>query len=296
MTRKLLLGLSALLLTAALLAGCEKKAPPAPAGTVKASTAYVEYFGQPPTPESGTCFARVGFFPLRSEPDKVRPVPLFLFREEGQLQLLLDRLVSGEVTFPEGSELFNPFPAGTRVQVRSLGEGVTELTLSLDGTSTAAPDFAAMAAALTETAVQFDEVGKIQILLDGAPLAGMPAGGFRHEALRVAAPDSPQLLMVGGNWEHGAEDPEEILANFDRPVTIGNFRLRDAAGQEVKGKYYQSAFDMAVVIHPENPSAFREGISLWAEWEVTDALGRQGRGEGAFRLRRHEHPATEKEL
>lgn len=294
MARKLLLGFF-LLLAAALLAGCEKKAPPAPAGTVKASPAYVKYFGQPPTPESGTCFARVGFFPLRSDPGKVRPVPFFLFREEGQLQLVLDRLVGGEVTFPEKSDLFSPFPAGTRIQVRSLEEGVTELALSLGSPSSVAPNIEAMAASLTETAVQFDEVGKIQILLDGAPLAGMPAGGFRHEALRVATPDSPQLLMVGGNWEHGDEDPEEILANFDRPVTIGNFRLRDAAGQEVKGKFYQSAFNMAVVIHPENPSPFREGISLWAEWEVTDALGRQGRGEGSFRLRRHEHPATEKE-
>jgi hypothetical protein len=255
----------------------------------------VEYFGQPPTPESGTCFARVGFFPLRSDPGKVRPVPLFLFREEGQLQLVLDRLVSGEMAFSTENALFNPFPSGTRVQVRSLEEGVTELTLSLDGTSTGVPDLAAMAASLTETAVQFDEVGTVRILLDGAPLEGMPASGLRHEPQRIASPDSPKLLMVVGNWEQGKEDPEEILANFDRPVTIGSFRLRDAAAREVKGRYYQSAFDMAVVIHPENPSAFREGVSLSAEWEVTDRLGRHGKGEAVFRLQRHEHPAAKKE-
>jgi len=68
MIPKLLLVLSALLLAVTLLAGCEKKAPPVPAGTAKASPAYVEYFGQPPIPESGTCFARVGFLPLRSDP------------------------------------------------------------------------------------------------------------------------------------------------------------------------------------------------------------------------------------
>lgn len=289
MARKLLLGFF-VLLSAALLAGCEKKAPPAPAGTVKASPAYVEYFGPPPTPESGTCFARVGFFPLRSDPGKLRPVPFFLFREEGQLQLVLDRLVSGEVTFPAESALFNPFPAGTRIQVRSLEEGVTELTLSLESTSTVAPDLAAMAAALTETAVQFDEVKRVRILLNGVPLEGMPADGFGHEPQRIASPDSPMLLMVVGSWEQGAEDLEEILANFDRPVTIGSFRLRDAAGQEVKGKYYQSAFNMAVVIHPEAPSAFREGVALSAAWDVTDALGRHGKGEAVFGLQRHEHP------
>jgi hypothetical protein len=294
MVRKSLLG-SFFLLSAALLAGCEKKSPTIPAGSVKANPAYVEYFGQPPTPASGTCFARVGFFPLRSDPEKVSPVPFFLFREEGQLQLVLDRLVSGEMAFPAESALFNPFPAGTRVQVRSLGEGVTELTLSLDGTSTAAPDFAAMAAALTETAVQFDEVQRVRILVVGAPMAGMPPDGFGHEPQRIASLDSPNLLMVIGNWEHGAEDLEEILANFDRPVTIGSFRLRDASGQEVKGKYYQSAFDMAVVIHPENPSAFREGIAFSAEWDVADALGRHGKGEAVFRLQRHEHPAEKKE-
>jgi hypothetical protein len=289
MLRKSFLGLF-ILLSATLLTGCEKKAPPAPAGTVKASAAYVEYFGQPPTPESGTCFARVGFFPLRSDPGKVRPVPFFLFNEERQLQLLLDRLVDGEVTFPAESALFNPFPAGTRVQTHSLGEGVTELALSLDSTSAQAPDLEAMAAVLTETAVQFDGVDKVRILLDGAPLTGMPEGGFGHAPQRIASPDAPTLLMVAGSWERGAEDPEEILANFDRPVTIASFRLHDAAGQEVKGKYYQSAFNMAVVIHPENPKAFREGKTLSAEWEVADALGRKGKGAGVFSLERHEHP------
>lgn len=295
MTRILLLGLAALLLTGALLAGCEKKTPPAPAGSVKASPAYVENFGQPPTPESGTCFARVGFYPLRSDPGKVRPVPFFLFREEGQLELLLERLVSGEVTFPEESTLFNPFPAGSRVQVVSLKEGGIELALSLDGAAAEMSNLAAMAASLTETAVQFDEVERVRILLDGAPLEGMPADGFGHEQQRIAAPDAPTLLMVVGNWEQGADDPEEILANFDRPVTIGSFRLLDAAGQEVKGKYYQSVFNMAVVIHPENPSVFRAGVSLSAEWEVIDGLGRTGKGEGVFVMGRHEHPEAKKE-
>jgi hypothetical protein len=289
MLRRSFLGLF-ILLSAALLTGCEKKAPPAPAGTVKASAAYVEYFGQPPTPESGTCFARVGFFPLRSDPGMVRPVPFFLFNEERQLQLLLDRLVDGEVTFPAESAQFNPFPAGARVQVRSLAEGVLELTLSLDGTVAEATDLTAMAAALTETAAQFDEVNSLRLLLDGSPLAGMPADGFGSERQRIAPPGSPTLLMVTGNWERGAEDPEEILANFDRPVTVDSFRLRDAAGKEVQGKYFQSVFNMAVVIHPEAPSAFREGAAMSAEWEVTDALGRTGKGTGVFSLGRHEHP------
>jgi hypothetical protein len=289
MVRKSLLG-SLILLLAALAAGCEKKAPTLPAGAVKASPAYVAFFGQPPVPKGGTCFARVGFFPLRSDPGKVRPVPFFLFREDGQMQLVLDRLVGGEVTFPAERDSFNPFPPGTRIQHRMLEEGATELTLNLGDASSVAPDFQAMAAALTETAMQFDEVDRVIILLDGAPLAGMPAGGYRHEPQRILPPDAPKLLMVIGSWEQGKEDPDEILANFDRPVTIDSFHLRDAAGQEVRGKYYQSAFNMAVVIHPDNPRAFREGASLTAEWEVVDGLDRKGKGSGVFSLGRHEHP------
>jgi hypothetical protein len=294
MAGRLLIG-TFVLLTVALLAGCEKKSPPPPTGTVQASPAYMEYFGQPPTPESGTCFARVGYYPLRGDAEKVRPVPFFLFREEGQLALLLERLVSDEVTFPAESTHFNPFPVGARIQIHALEEGVLELALNLGGTDAGSAELAAMAASLTETAVQFDEVNKVRIMLDGAPLAGMPDGGFGHEPKRIATPDAPLLLMVVGNWEHGAEDPEEILANFDRPVTVSNFRLRDASDREVQGNYFQSVFNMAVVIHPEDPSLFREGVTLSAEWEVVDGLGRHGQAEGDFRLQRHEHPVATKE-
>jgi hypothetical protein len=52
---------------------------------------------------------------------------------------------------------------------------------------------------------------------------------------------------------------------------------------------------MAVVIHPEDPSLFREGVTLSAEWEVVDGLGRHGQAEGVFRLQRNEHSVTMKE-
>ena len=59
----------ALLLT---FAGCKGPGKEAgPSGSAKANTAYLSQFGQPPTPQQGTCFARVGYFPLAGEPGRV---------------------------------------------------------------------------------------------------------------------------------------------------------------------------------------------------------------------------------
>lgn len=281
----------ALLLTLLFAAtGCERKNPAAPAGVVKANPAYVEYFGQPPTPEKGSCFARVGFYPLRGEPGKVRAVPYFLFEEKNELQQILNRMVGEESVFPPSGPLFNPFPPGTKIASRVQPDGVVELNLSAGGGALREEALPAVAAALTETATQFPDVKRVRILLDGAPLAGMPADGFRHDPARIAPLGPPELLMVVGSWEEGASDPEEILADFDRPVTVNAFRLQDASGQDLKGEYFTSAFDMAVVLHPGNPGAFREGMTLRAQWDVTDRLGRQGKGSGEFVLKRHVHP------
>ncbi len=282
-----------LLLMAALLAvGCEKKVDAAgPGGTITANAAYVEHFGQPPAPENGSCFARVGFLPLSSDPAKVRAVPYFLFRKPDKLQLILDRLTSDEMALPPGSGLFNPFPPGSTIQVRSWDGGTATLDLLSDGAADAGLNGLAVAAALTETAVQFDGIETVKILLNGSPLEGMPAEGFRHEPQRIVEAGPPELVMVVGAWESGADGPEEILVNFDRPVNVQSFRLEDASGQEVKGEYFQSAFDMSVVIHPALPRIFQEGMILHADWAVTDRLGRTGKGAGEFALKRHDHPA-----
>jgi hypothetical protein len=286
------IGLFFLLMATLLAAGCEKKVDAAgPGGTVKANAAYVEHFGQPPTPEKGSCFARVGFLPLSSDPAKVRAVPYFLFRKPDKLQLILDRLTSDEMVLPPGSGLFNPFPPGSTIHVRSRDGGTVTLDLLADGAADAGLNGLAVAAALTETAVQFDGIETVNILLNGSPLEGMPAGGFRHESQRIVEAGPPALVMVVGAWESGADGPEEILVDFDRPVNVQSFRLEDASGQEVKGEYFQSAFDMSVVVHPEAPGTFQEGTILRAVWEVTDRLGRIGKGAGEFALKRHDHPA-----
>jgi hypothetical protein len=282
---------AALLLALALsLAGCKKETPAQGGG--RASAAFVENFGQPPTPEKGQCFARVGYFPLRSDPARVRAVPFFLFRETDQLQVLLDRLVGGEVVLPADSGLFNPFPLGTGVRVQAQKGNSVTLNLHFPDQPDARPDLKPITAALTETAAQFEGVEKVVILIDGNPLPTVPVGGFVHDPKRIAPVGPPVLFMVAGSWEKGSANPGEVVADFDRPVQIQSFHLEDAGGREIKGDYFQSVFNMSVVIHPENPAALREGMTLRARWDVTDDLGRHGQGAGEFPLQRHEHAAS----
>lgn len=294
MYRRLFIGSALIVIGILMTGGCERQSPPPLGGTVKASTAYVTHFGQPPTPQQGMCFARVGYLPLRSDPGKVRAMPFFLFRETGQLQQLLDRLVSGTIPLPPEDGLFNPFPQGTTVRVGAEEGGTVTLHLTFAGPLPPERERSAMAATLTETASQFEGISRVIILGNGQPFPGAPTEGFRHDPEHVAAVGPPVLLMIVGSWENGQDHPEEIHANFDRPVTIGTFRLGTADGQQLDGEYFQSVFNMAVVIHPANPAAFHEGEILHATWDVTDNLGRRGQGQGPFPLQRHDHDIAER--
>ena len=50
-------------------------------GRIEANQAYRQYFGQPPKVNKRRGFARLGYLPLRKSPDRVRPIPLYLFTE-----------------------------------------------------------------------------------------------------------------------------------------------------------------------------------------------------------------------
>ncbi len=76
-------------------------------------------------------------------------------------------------------------------------------------------------------------------------------------------------------------------------MKIESFTLEDAEGRKIRGDYFQSVFNMSVIIHPENAGRIREGMALRARWEVVDDLGRKGSGSGEFKLQRHEHHLSE---
>jgi len=284
--------LKVLLLAGSLLAGgaCQKDSAPVATSIVKANQAYLTAFGQPPVVVKGECFARVGYYPLRANPAQLRAVPFFLFDIETELPLLFERLVNNPLPFPADGPLLNPYPPGSTVRV-DLHPGMLELDLKLKQNPDPA-QLAPMAAALTETAGQYPDISRVRLLLNGTPWPGMPKDGVRPDPSRIVDPGPPQLLLVVGSWEAGSDGPAEILADFDRPVTVDSFILRDEAGNSLKGELFTSAFDMAVVLHPEHPETLSEGMSLRGMWKVTDRLGRSGEGEGRFELQRHDHPQS----
>ena len=282
----------ALICLAVLLAttGCKEPDEQAvPAGSAKANSAYLEHFGEPPTPAQGTCFARVGYFPLAGEPNRLRAVPLFIFREEGQLAHLLTAFAGGEWEFPPHSPLRNPFPPGITIKVTAREGDTITIDLVAPGADQTSPDFQRMIAAVVETVLQFEEINRVFITVAGTPPAEMPATGFRHDPERIAPVGPPLPLMVGGNWEPGQDDPEELFINFDRPVVIQEIRLLDADGREIRGEYFRTGFDMTVVFKPAAAHTFREGITLRVAWQVSDRLNRPGSGAQDFILKRFDH-------
>lgn len=280
-----LVGLAVLLA----LAGCKEPEPAGPSGSVKANAAFLQHFGEPPIPEQGTCFARVGYFPLAGEPDRVRAVPLFIFREEGQLAHLLAAFSGTDWKFPPQSGLLNPFPPDSTIKVTSQeGDSVT-IDLVVAGAGQDAPELRGMIVSVVETALQYEEISRVFLTVAGAPVASTPGDGFRHDPERIAPAGLPLPLMVGGNWEPGQEDPEEIFINFDRPVTIEEIRLLDGAGKELQGEFFRTGFDMTVVFLPATPRIFREGMAVRVGWQVSDRLNRTAGGETDFILKRFDH-------
>ncbi len=277
-----------LMLGVMILLSCREAPPPVKeAGFVEANSAYRQHFGDPPPVRSGRAYARVAFLPLRDAPGKVRAVPLFLFDDDRQLAKIIDRLAGGELRHPPGSSLYNPFPEESRVAALLVAAGV--VTINLEMPDDRSVDLPAVADSLVETAAQFGAVDRVVIERNGRPLAGMPAGGYRPDPGRIAPVGPPDLIMLVGVWDEGSDAPEEIHASFDRPVTVGAFRLASREGDPIAGDLFTSIFDMAVVLHPENPQFFREGLPLRIEWEVTDALGRTGRGAQTLPLQHYLH-------
>jgi hypothetical protein len=272
---------------ALLLFACTQEAPPAITGSVEANSAYLYHFGKPPAVKAGKAFARVGYLPLREQHYKLGAVPLYLFDKNDQLPRLLDRLVSGDLTLPPDSPLYNPFPPDTQVRVAANPEKV--LTLSLYFAETASYDPTPMTNALVETAAQLDDIERVIVLLNGRAVTGMPEAGFTSDRKRIIDVAPPALIMIAGIWDEGEAALEEIAVNFDRPITVNSFSLSHADGTKVLGDYFVSAFQMSVVVHPETPGIFQDGTVLQVQWEVVDALGRVGQGRQVLPLRRFVH-------
>ncbi len=283
------LRISAGLFLSLVLLACQQETPPSTAGIVEANQAYLAAFGDPPEVKAGKAYARVGYLPARDTPATVGAIPLYIHEEQEQLTRILNRLISDDLILPPGSSLFNPFPKDSQVRIVSHDGKV--LSLAIDFSLQVSMDTRPMLIALAETALQYDDVAQVKILVNGEPATGMPEGGWVHDDRRIAEVAPPSLVLVAGIWDEGEEEPKEIMVNFDRPVTVNSFSLSHADGRKVAGDYFTSVFQMSVVVHPEEPGDFRDGTPLDVTWDVVDALGRAGSGERNEELKKFVHAA-----
>lgn len=263
--------------------GCGEKEETA---QIRATPAYLKYFGEAPVPKEGVCFARVGFLPEAQDPSRLRPFPLFLFNEEMQLEKLIDRLLTMEEFSPRSKERLLTFPKGTLLRsVRHAG-GEVAIDLELPETKADPASAAGWTAALAATAGQFPNVKRVRVTHKGVPLAGVPHQGIAPDDSRVSQPGVPEPLTVVGNWHKGENLPEEIQISFDRPVSIEQLHLQNQHGRKIEGDYYQSMFDMAVIIHPKQPQSISAGMPVELSWKAVDPLGRRSEGKRVFFLQR----------
>jgi len=272
-----------------LLVGCEQQEAKVAVGKVYPSSLYLQYFGEPPTVQQGYAYAHVGYLPLADRSGKVLPIPLFMYNENQQLDRILSQLFSDKLMVSERSKLLLPATQG--VSLVQLDQAGDTLTVSLSPSAAgSAIDWAGIERAIVETATQFENVDRVRILYDNLPSKLQPVEGYRHRPEMIAEVPAPTLLDVVGFWAAGGKGPEEILVNFDRPVTISGFRLLNTAGEPVAGNYFTSLFDMAVVVQPSQPELFAEGVTLSVAWDVEDRLGRRSSQQlDSLPLIRREH-------
>ena len=257
-------------------------------GIVEATSSYLESFGVPPQGKAGRAYAAVGYLPVKDMPDKLGPIPIFLFSEENQLEKVLNKLISGDLVTSQKQIYYNPFPRDLELVIKSKEGNLLTIDL-LTKKDWDRNDQHAGTIALMETALQFSHVQKVKVMLNGSVVEDMPEAGFQKNSDLMIEVPPPILILMAGAWEKGQNEPEEILIQFDRPIKVEKFKLYHLDGQQVQGDYYKSLFQMAVVIHPENSSLFREGTTLKAEWSIVDELGRKNSGVDTMQLIKYEH-------
>ncbi|BCR04972.1 hypothetical protein DESUT3_20410 [Desulfuromonas versatilis] len=283
----------AVILAGAVLAasGCRRgDQQPAREGRITATAVYETHFGEAPNPQEGACFALVGFLPAATQEGKVVPLPLFLFKQEEQMRQLVERLITVDEGAAARVGVASPFAENTTLLGLRQQEDTVIVDLTGQGDLAAEPQRARLIlAALGHSLVQFPGVAKLIVTASGNPLPGSEAG-YVPSPEDVAAPGNPVVLGVLASWEQQRPAPEEVSVYFDRPVTIQQIQLTDQAGNRIEGEYFQSIFNMAVVIHPPATQSVSEGMPVRVAWEVTDFKGRSSKGDQMFQLMRMEHP------
>jgi len=260
-------------------------------GEVRATKAYLETFGRPPTTAEGTCYALVGFYPDAERPDRIRPFPLFVFDRDHRMQIVVEQLLQWGEGWDFGGAAVDPFPPG--VELLALKQDGDMVRMELTGNVLERTGPKARKVILdmfTHALTQFDGVERVMLVGGGVLFPGQTERAFMPDPAAVIGPGPPRLLALTGTWEGEEGDPVEVSVLFDRPVEVEQIRLVDEQGRELTGEYFRSMFDMAVVVRPSQPEAIAEGASFTISWKVADGLQRSAKGEDVFSLKKIVRP------
>lgn len=257
-------------------------------GNLRASAAYLKYFGPPPQVKDGaTCYALVGYAPAAGQQGRIRPFPLFLLDADNQMQIVVEQLLQWTDGWSGADKRANPFPEETELLGLSQNQDLVRVELGMPAKALANPSVVPiMVGLLAHALTQFDGVERVMVVVNGTLLPLQAERGFLPDMALVVAPSAPKVLAVVGNWEGEGRATAEVSVFLDRPVSVDSLQVRSADQQTLEGEMFQSLFNMAVVIRPQQPLDLREGAPLGVQWKVTDALGRTGQGEGTFLLSR----------
>jgi germination protein M len=261
----------------------KKEIPVEKPGKVTATHAYEEAFGPAPGVPKGDAFAFVLYFPLVEPRGKLLPLPFFTFDRQTMRKVALERLLSGNSVGPYKGRFELPIP-GLRLLSLEENGGTVTATFSKElpaaGEKTPGAGFAVAAAM---TLHQFEGAQKVVIKSEDGR-AYTPGNDVRS----VIDLPPPQLLNVVAMKEKGEKDVHEVDVFFDRPVNFQSINIGDENGL-FKGEVYESAFDMAAVLKPKDPSLFQQGKRVTVNWKVIDKKGRISEGTQELEIEVKEH-------
>ncbi len=294
-----LISLSLLILATFQLNACKKNGEQAVPQKmpVSATGAYEKYFGPPPTTDKGTCFAFVIYFPSAKDPGKVVPFPFFTFDGGTIKKVAVERFLSGMDVPAYRGEILLPFQPGIHLLglEEAKGSVIVNFSRELLALRTDTACYGAVLDALALTLTQFKGVKDVRIAVEGK-------GGvisFAHGCLirqpltadssAVLDPSPPRLLDIVAARDRTTKMIEDVNINFDRPVEIRELTITDKNGSPFAGEMYQSVFDMAAVLKPKDPSAFKAGMTVEIRWKAVDKLGRAAEGRTDLPLEIREH-------
>lgn len=268
------------------MASCAKQSPPQKP-LIHTTKGFDAVYGElPPLHIPAPCHATVAWFPSSIEPDKFRPVPIFIVEQGKEEKLVVRTLIRG-IEGDGGSvgelvkEIVYPFPRGSDLVSLSYERNEAKVVVGgkyrADSLSSVQKDKAAKALALTVS--QFGKADRVEVADESGKVR------FRGEAGGTETVDigPPRALGLMAIREDGDQPPGVLSVLFDRPVFVEDAAFYPPGGTApYAGKAYSTGFGMTLELHPEPKTAFDPSGEYRVRLTVRDGKGRRASEEKSF--------------